>query len=344
MTTLNLEERINDFAVLGEWLEKKSTQDLLAANAYLANPWFTTENVGMAIQAIIPWLKQEKLQKWISPYHLDEFTPKTIGVVMAGNIPLAGFHDYLSVLITGNKLKAKLSSQDYVLLKSITDYLISINHYWSQQIELAEQIKGVDAVIATGSNNTSRYFEYYFRNVPLLLRRNRTSAAALSGHESDTELSGLAEDILSYFGLGCRNVSMIFLPEKTPLDVITRALFSRSNILEHHKYANSYTYQRALLLMDQQPFTDTGFCILRESQIPSSPVGVIHFQRYSEETQIQDWLEKNKDQIQCLVSRDFSGSVPFGKAQHPELTDYADNIDTIQFIGEVGSQRTNTFS
>lgn len=338
MNSLNLEQRIHDLTLLGQWLEKTSMQELLAKKAYLANPWFTPENIRMALNAIRPWLTEETLRSWLQPYSLKGITPKTIGVVMAGNIPLAGFHDFLCVLITGHKLKAKLSSQDNVLLTAFTEELKRLDPYWDSKIELAEQIKAVDAVIATGSNNTSRYFEYYFRNVPLLLRKNRTSIAVLHGDESDEELAGLSEDVLSYFGLGCRNVSLIFLPEATPLELITRALFDRNRILEHHKYANSYTYQRALLLMEQQPFTDTGFCVLRESELPSSPVGVIHYQRYATPKEVESWIERHREEIQCVVSRDFSGSIPFGKAQHPNLNNYADHLDTIRFVLEVGSK------
>ena len=332
MPNRNLERRIHDLTLLGEWLGQTSTVELLAEKAHYANPWFTPENVRMAINAVRPWLTIEQLTSWTHPYRIEEHSGNTIGVIMAGNIPLAGFHDFLCVLISGNKLKAKLSSQDSVLLSAIAEKLISIDSYWSQQIELAEQIKLVDAVIATGSNNTSRYFEYYFRNVPLLLRKNRTSVAVLRGDETEYERAGLRDDVLSYFGLGCRNVSLIFIPEKLSLEVIASALYEGHRILEHHKYANSYIYQRALLLMDQQPFTDTGFCILRESDSPSSPVGVIHYQPYAEISSVHHWLENHKEEIQCVVARDFPGAVAFGKAQHPGLTDYADHIDTLQFL------------
>ena len=331
---IDLERRIRDFCQLGEWLRSEPVQHGLSEKAYLQNTWFTTENTQRAIQSISNWLDDKSLTEWVSPYQLKHQFEKTIGVIMAGNIPLAGFHDFLTILITGMRIKIKPSSQDQILIKEIVKKLIEINPEWKNQIEFSEQIKGIDGVIATGSNNTSRYFEYYFRSVPLLLRRNRSSVAVLDGSENEDELSGLATDVLSYFGLGCRNVSMVLIPESMSLDEITKALFPWRFILDHHKYANNYTYQRALLLMDQQPFTDTGYCVLRESEQPSSPVGVIHYKRYKEIQEVHEWISHHKEELQCIVSRFYPGSVAFGAAQNPGLTDYADHIDTVRFVTE----------
>lgn len=334
MTSDQIQIRISDFCQLGKWLKDESVQINLAEKAYVQNQWFTIENTRRAIDSIATWLTEDQLNNWLERYHLSDRAIKTIGVIMAGNIPLAGFHDFLSVLITGNRIKIKLSSQDQILLKAIADYLISKNKNWEAKIEFAEQIKSVDGVIATGSNNTSRYFEYYFRSVPLLLRHNRSSVAVLLGNETEEELSNLATDIFSYFGLGCRNISMLLLPEGMSMDLITRALFPWKHNLDHHKYANNYTYQRALLLMDQQPFTDTGYCVLRESDQPASPVGVIHFKHYKKLEDAHEWISIHLDEIQCVAGSSFPGSVAFGSAQQPGLTDYADHIDTIRFITE----------
>ena len=334
MSLNQIEHRKEDFCQLGDWLRTESIRSELAEKAFQQNPWFTIENSSRMLKAIGTWLHAEQLTDWLTPYPLQKSMSKTIGVIMAGNIPLAGFHDFLSVLITGNKIKAKLSSQDQVLLKSITTELIRINPEWKHRIEFSDQIKSVDGVIATGSNNTARYFEYYFRSIPMLLRHNRSSVAVLTGQESDEELSDLATDVLSYFGLGCRNVSKIFIPVDLSMDRITAALFPWSAILDHHKYANNYTYQRAILLMDQQPFTDTGFCVLRESDLLFSPVGVIHYKRYTEIKNVNDWISLNHQEIQCTVGNAISGSIPFGHAQRPRLSDYADHIDTIRFITE----------
>lgn len=334
MVSDQIQIRIRDFCLLGEWLCDEGVQMSLADKAYLQNQWFTVENTRRALDSITTWLTEDQLNAWLEPYQLSDHSVKTIGVIMAGNIPLAGFHDFLSVLITGNRIKIKMSSQDQVLVKAIAEYLVSINSTWAEKIELAEQIKLVDGVIATGSNNTSRYFEFYFRSVPLLLRHNRSSIAVLTGNETEDELSGLASDILSFFGLGCRNVSMLLIPESMSPEVVTKNLFSWRFVLDHHKYANNYTYQRALLLMDQQPFTDTGFCILRESDQLASPVGVIHYRPYKTLEDAHDWIRSHREEIQCVVSNSFPGSVTFGSAQRPELTDYADHIDTIRFITE----------
>lgn len=335
MKGMTTAERIDDFSELGEWMKQSKVTEQLAEKAYLSNQWFTPDNVKLALTGISEWLNQNTLSGWLNGYELKERKPITTGVVMAGNIPLAGFHDFLSVLISGNILHAKLSTQDAVLLPLITEALIRINPDWKARIQFCDRIGKTDAVIATGSNNTARYFEYYFKDRPLLLRRNRNSAAILTGSETEADLSGLAADVFSYFGLGCRNVSVIFIPENYPIDKITGALFPMHQILEHHKYANSYTYQRALLLMDLQPFTDTGFCVLRESDLPASPVGVIHYSYYKSPDEVVDWAAKNKEQLQCITGHIAPATVKPGLAQHPGVTDYADHADTIAFLQNV---------
>lgn len=335
MTGLTKGERINDFSLLGEWLKLPDVQSKLAEKAFLSNPWFTNENVKRAINGVAGWLNPEVLTDWLNAYDLVDEKPVVTGVVMAGNIPLAGFHDFLSVLISGNILNAKLSTQDAELMPLLSQELIRINPLWKTRVHFCDQIGNTDAVIATGSNNTARYFEYYFRNRPLLLRRNRNSIAVISGNETETELSGIAEDALSYFGLGCRNVSLIFMPEGYSLEKITRALFSMNHIMSHHKYANSYGYQRTLLLMDLQPFTDTGFCLLRESDIPGSPVGVIHYAFYKNPEEVVKWAEENNDKLQCITGSISPSVVPHGMAQYPGVKDYADHTDTISFLSGI---------
>jgi len=339
MKGMTTAERIEDFSCLGERLRAPQLQSEFAEKAFFSNTWFTPENVKRAIKGVAGWLNHGVLSDWLDTYDLRNIKPISTGVVMAGNIPLAGFHDFLSVLISGNILNAKLSAHDSVLMPLIAEELKKINPAWEERITFCDRIAETDAVIATGSNNTARYFEYYFKDRPLLLRRNRNSAAILTGSESEAELSGLAEDVLSYFGLGCRNVSMIFIPEDYPLEKITRALFPMNRILEHHKYANSYTYQRTLLLMDLQPFTDTGFCILRESELPGSPVGVIHYSRYKSPEEVIRWTEANKDQLQCITGKILPGTIPHGMAQYPGVKDYADHTDTMSFLINVSANQ-----
>jgi hypothetical protein len=336
MTTV---ERIEDFSCLGEWLRNPEVQSELSEKAFYSNAWFTPENVKRAINGVAGWLNPDVLTDWLNSYELLNNKPISTGVVMAGNIPLAGFHDFLSVLTSGNILNAKLSAQDSVLMPLIAEELKKINPAWEARIHFCDRIGETDAVIATGSNNTARYFEYYFKDRPLLLRKNRNSAAVLTGSETESELSGIAEDVMSYFGLGCRNVSLIFMPEDYPLEKITRALFPMNHILEHHKYANSYTYQRTLLLMDLQPFTDTGFCILRESDLAGSPVSVIHYCRYKTHEEVIRWAEANKDQLQCITGKILPGTIPHGMAQYPTVKDYADHIDTISFLINIAANQ-----
>lgn len=331
MTTSNL---IHDLDAAGKRLGDPALQDLLCDQAYRHNGWFTPDNTKKALDSLLPWLEAEALERWISNYPSPSGPPRTVGVVAAGNIPMAGFHDALSVLVCGHRLNIKLSSQDDQLIPLIFSELLKINSAWSSRISIVDQIRGCDAVIATGSNNTARYFEYYFRHIPLLLRRNRNSAALLTGNESDKELQGLADDMLQYFGLGCRSVSHLMVPAQFDLNRVIGQMRHWHHLADHHKFANSHTYQRAILMLDQQPFIENGFLIFRESDQLASPVATIHYSRYASMDEAMDRLSSWRTDLQCLVTgtSEYPSGIPFGAAQRPGLADYADGIDTIDFL------------
>jgi hypothetical protein len=341
MQNMDLEERIKSFATLGEILRNfadgkggkyKAKLNTLIANQYKHNPWFTPDNVRMALKAIADELTFENLTKWTGSYPglKTNLAPIRVGVIMAGNIPLASFHDFLSVLISGNNLIAKTSSKDSELIVHISDILCSINSGFRDKIEFTEGILSrIDAVIATGSDNSSRYFEYYFGKYPNIIRKNRNSVAVIEGTETDIEHTNLGRDIFSYFGLGCRNVSKIFVPDMYDFDRMIRNWNGYSGIISHAKYANNYDFNMAVSLVNKDIFLDTGFLLLKESKKLVSPVSVLYYEYYNSADKVYEQLHGYKEKIQCIVGK---RGVAFGKAQSPRLWDYADDIDTLDFL------------
>ena len=250
---------------------------------------------------------------------------------MAGNIPLVGFHDFLCVLLSGNNVLAKLSSNDKVLLPYLSNYLIQQEPSLAARIAFTEgKMEGFDAVIATGSNNTSRYFEYYFGKKPNIIRKNRNSIAILTGKESTEELTALGEDIFRYYGLGCRNVSKIYVPKGYDFEPFFNAIFSYKDIVDQHKYANNYDYNKAVYLMSNFKILDNGFLILKEDDGQASPISVLFYAYYDAEETLEQELNAQEEQIQCIVSK--KGGIGFGETQKPKLHDYADGVDTMEFL------------
>jgi hypothetical protein len=351
MENMDLFERINSFSELGLTLrqilqdeydgngrEERNGRDHslqltnLIDNQHIHNPWFTPENVRQALLSIAEVLTADKLTKWTSAYpRLKESRrPVKVAVIMAGNIPLVGFHDFLSVLISGNNIIAKTSSKDSELIVFISNILCDINPGFRTKIEFSENIiTGFDAVIATGSNNTSRYFEYYFGKYPSIIRRNRNSVAVLEGDESHEELVALGTDIFSYFGLGCRNVSKLLIPEGYDVKSLAGNWDNFSGLVKNNKYGNNYDFNKAVYLVNKDPFHDTGFVLLKEDVRLTSPVSVLHYSYYNSEYALKHQLDELNEQIQCIVGKKY---IPFGKAQSPELWDYADETDTIEFL------------
>lgn len=333
---MTLQARIDAFAELGNRLRNLTAEEKknLFYRAKLESPWFTEENCERALQGVRLFLDPKILSQWLSRYQLGPSTQKLVGVAMAGNIPLVGFHDLLCVLISGHQLKAKLSSQDSVLIKFMIEELKTIEPSFAPAIFIEERLNNLDAVIATGSDNTARYFEYYFRNIPHLIRKNRSSCAVIMGEESDEELTTLGHDVFDYFGLGCRNVSKVFLPEGFDIKRLMRAWEAFNPIAQHHKYANNYTYQRAILLVNLLPFFDNGAVVFCENTSLVSPIAVVYYEFYQTLDDLQNKIEAHAAKIQCIVSANgwYRKGVPFGQSQQPQVWDYADNVDTMQFL------------
>ena len=331
MTT---DERLAGLTKLGKYLHAidEGEYEELLVKVKNENPWFTPGSVDLALEGIRRYLDGSKLRKWVSSYNVSGEKSKTVGLVMAGNIPLAGFHDLLAVLASGHVAMAKLSSKDSVLTTFLTKKLITIEPRFEKLISLPAQLKNFDAVIATGSDNSARYFHYYFDKYPHIIRKNRSSCAILSGFESTDDLVLLGRDVFSYFGLGCRNVSKIFIPVDFDPVRLINAWDIYVDIIHHHKYHNNYDYQKSILLVNKLPFYDSGFVILQESEKLVSPISVVYLERYTTPDDLAAKLELSTDKIQCIVGNTAGASVPFGQAQSPELWDYADRVDTMKFL------------
>ncbi|SCY20396.1 Acyl-CoA reductase (LuxC) [Flavobacterium anhuiense] len=302
------------------------------------NGWYTPEQVYFSIQSWAEALTKENIDKWLSAYSFDsaqdDKNGKTVALILAGNIPLVGFHDFLSVLITGNKALIKTSSNDQHLLPFLAKYLIAVDENLKDSITFVEgKLENFDAVIATGSNNTSRYFEYYFKDKPSIIRKNRNSAAILTGKETNEDLEALGEDIFRYFGLGCRNVSKLYVPKNYSFDAFFQAMFKYQDVIHYEKYANNYDYNKAVFLMSNFKLLDNGFLTLKEDSSYASPISSVFYEYYENLDELEKRLQEDTDQIQCIVSNNLTpNSIAFGETQKPQLWDYADNVDTITFL------------
>lgn len=298
------------------------------------NGWYTPENVYFAIQSWASALSEANLEKWLSAYSIEINEPKNIGLILAGNIPLVGFHDFLSVLISGNNVLIKTSSNDQYLLPFLAKYIIAIEPELANKITFVEgKLENFDAVIATGSNNTARYFEYYFKDKPSIIRKNRNSVAVLNGEETKEQLVALGEDIFRYFGLGCRNVSKLFVPKGYSFDAFFEAIFKYQDIIHYEKYANNYDYNKAVFLMSNFKLLDNGFLTIKEDNSYASPISSVFYEYYDSIEDLQTRLQSENEQIQCIVSNKLvENSIDFGNTQRPNLWDYADNVDTVSFL------------
>lgn len=327
---MNLDERIDLMVEVGKYLQTNNEDwQIVKQKAFEKNGWFTTEFTDHAVKNIVTeFLQRDKLESSARSYYLDDnITAKNIGIVMAGNIPLVGFHDFLSVFIAGHKQTIKLSSKDDVLLKDIINKLFEWQPSLSNSIVFADILKGCDAYIATGSNNTARYFDYYFGRYPNIIRCNRTSVAILTGDETKEQLELLADDVHLYFGLGCRNVTKIYVPQGYDFVPLLNAFKKYAYFFNHTKYRNNYDYNLALLIMNNVYYMTNESILLVENEQLFSPISQLNYSFYTDKSQLQQELEKNEN-IQCIVG----DKVPFGEAQQPSLLNYADGIDTMQFL------------
>lgn len=328
---MNLQERILLLIKLGNYL--KSTDGNWLDTQVLAeqkNGWFTREFLEKAAGSIADnYLKEDKLRQWAGYYKLDDnIQEKCVGIVMAGNIPMVGFHDFLCVFIAGHKQMIKMSSKDDVLLKHLVKVMAGWNSKVNGKVIFAEMLKNCDAYIATGSNNSSRYFEQYFGKYPNIIRSNRTSVAVLNGSESTEELEKLADDMHLYFGLGCRNVTKIYVPENYDFIPIIKAFDKYQYFSDHHKYKNNYDYQLSILLLNGKYYMTNGSTLLTQNESFFSPISQVHYQFYTSPEGMQQSLQSNRE-LQCIVGH---SNVPFGQAQNPGLFQYADSVDTMAFL------------
>lgn len=328
-----LREFCNNTSKETVWVEKLEAAIELAKHK---NGWFNRENVLFALESWGQLLTAEKLSNWFSKY--PEFDTKrdekTVGLILAGNIPLVGFHDFLAVLLTGHKALVKFSSKDNVLFSFIVSYLNHIEPSIADKISHTEgRMKDFDAVIATGSNNTARYFEHYFGKVPNIIRKNRNSVAVLTGNETTEQLQALGDDIFRYYGLGCRSVAKVFVPDGYDFDLFFKAIYKFHPIVEQIKYANNYDYNKAVYLMSEFKILDNGFLILKEDESYSSPIASLFYEHYSDAKSLENKLQTDVNKLQCLVSNGFStDEIRFGATQTPALHEYADGIDTVDFL------------
>ena len=307
-------------------------EDLQAATnrTYVENNWLTNENYALSITHWSTTLSKDNLRKFAQPYHYTD-TPKKVGVIMAGNIPLVGFHDLMCVLLSGHHAIIKPSSDDKYVILYIVKVLISSG--LGARLSIVERLDTIDAVIATGSNNSFRYFELYFKHIPNLLRKNRKSLAILSGKESGEELDALADDVFQYFGLGCRNVSLLLMPREMNITRVLDHFMKYKELANHNKYANNYTYHRALLLMNQEQHLDTGFALPKERMSLHAPLACIHYAYYDNPADIDQFVSENQEDIQCIEGNYSSvANVALGSAQMPDLQDFADDADTMSFL------------
>lgn len=349
---MDLQQRINAFVKLGDFLSQFTTIDVQKKEniphnelfydgfihqiklAHEHNGWFTKANIYFAFNGWSKLLTKSNITTWISKYKFNNDEPlKTIAIITAGNIPLVGFHDFLSVLISGQRVLVKQSSNDKHLLPFLAKYLEYVEPKFKGRIQFTEdKLERYDAVIATGSDNTARYFEYYFKDKPSIIRKNRNSVAVLTGNESEEELKALSEDIFRYYGLGCRNVSKLFVPHNYNFDDFFKAMYDWHPIINEAKYANNYDYNKAVYLMSEFNMLENGFLMLKEDKSFSSPIATVFYEQYKSLEELKELLKQNKDQIQCVVSNNFiDDEIRFGQTQMPNLWDYADGVDTISF-------------
>lgn len=350
-----IENRINAFVKLGDFLSQFSKEGIQKKEAVLLNElffdgfkhqikiaqehnsWFTKEAI---IEALSSWSKaltDSNLHTFTKEYKSTSTSSKKVAIVMAGNIPLVGFHDFLTVLVAGHAVLVKQSSNDKHLLPFLAKYLEHIDPYFKEKITFTEdKLADFDAVIATGGNNTARYFEYYFKNKPNIIRKSRNSVAVLTGRESDLELKKLSNDVFNYFGLGCRSVSKLYVPKGYHFDAFFNGMYNQREIINNAKYANNYDYNKAVYLMSEFDLLENGFLMIKEDESYSSPIATVFYEYYEDARLLKNKLEADSDKIQCIVSNGFiANEIAFGETQQPQLWDYADGINTLDFLAGI---------
>jgi len=352
---MQLEQRINAFAELGRFLSQFTSKEFTKDASVLHNDlffdgfkhqvklakehngWFNLENLIFSFNSWSKALEKSNLEDFLSPYKLTNSSDKTVAIIMAGNIPLVGFHDFLCVLLSGHNVLVKQSTNDKQLLPFLAKYIEYVEESFKGRITFTEQkLENFDAVIATGSNNTARYFEYYFKGKPSIIRKNRNSVAVLTGNESEEDMKNLSEDIFRYFGLGCRNVSKFFIPRDYNFDAFFNGIYHWNDIINYHKYTNNYDYNKAVYLMSEFDMLENGFFMIKEDTSYSSPIATAFYEYYDDLESLKTKLTNDNDFVQCIVTKEeIDNKVKFGESQKPKLSDFADGIDTFKFLSEI---------
>ncbi|SDD45316.1 Acyl-CoA reductase (LuxC) [Mucilaginibacter pineti] len=341
MSKFSIKNSIKSFSSLGKALiEPDAPLMTIIEDERHYNAWFTPESVLRAVTALGKMLNEADLQVWLAKYEINEASPvKKVGLILAGNIPLVGFHDVLCVLASGNHALIKTSSQDARLIKFILEKLVAIDESFATQFSFVDRLADFDAIIATGSNNSSRYFDYYFGKVPNIIRKNRNSIALLTGNETAEELFNLGHDIFDYYGLGCRNVSKLLVPAGYNFNFFFESIEDHKAIIHHHKYNNNYDYNKSIYLVNSVKHLDNGFLMVKEDEKIASPLAVLYFSYYDTLTSAQELLAQQTENIQCIVTSagisTLNQTVGFGQSQQPALWDYADGIDTMDFLSNL---------
>ena len=335
---MNLNERIEALVDLGKYLARNDEQlQAVVASTYIQNRWFTEENIYLAINAIIKdYLQPEKIKNWLSNYTIQKNNDQiTIGLILAGNIPLVGFYDMMCTFLAGYKSKIKLSEKDKLLLPFFIKVMEERNSELADYFEFVERLEDFDAVIATGSNNSSRYFEAYFGKYPNIIRKNRNAVAILNGKESREQLLALGNDVFQYFGLGCRNVSKLYLPKGFDFKPLLEAFHEFKEIVLNDKYKNNFDYNYTLLILNKIKYEANGCIMMTEDESLQSRIAQLHYEYYENTAELEEKINEKTDEIQCVVgemSISNIKTIPFGKAQNPGLQDYADGVDVLDFL------------
>ncbi len=336
MSNFNINRLTDTLTTLGQYLREPDEKlNEIISDELHYNAWFTPVNVDKAVRSIGKMLNAEDLHTWLKNYNFNN-SGKKVGLILAGNIPLVGFHDVLCVLASGNHALIKASSQDNHLIKFVLEKLVEIDSNFAGTYTFADRLENFEAVIATGSNNTSRYFEYYFGKVPNIIRKNRNSVAVLTGNENAEQIHELGHDIFDYYGLGCRNVSKILVPDGYNFNFFFESIQDYENIIHHHKYNNNYDYNKSIYLVNRDEHLDNGFLLVKKDDRFTSPLAVLFYGNYIEKAAVEQLINDNSDKIQCVVSgiplQVKNQVVDFGQSQQPKLWDYADGIDTMEFL------------
>ena len=330
---MNLNKRIEVLGFLGEYLKDDSeSYQELRYRAFMENKWFTPEYIFQSGKLIAEqMLSKEQLSIFATGYGVEEgLKNKTIGLVMAGNIPYVGFHDLLCIFLSGYRQRIKPSSKDSFMIKNLIQVAATAFPGFENLVVIDEMLKGCDGYIATGSDNSARYFEQYFSKYPHIIRKNRTSVAVLDGNESQEQLEALADDVQLYFGLGCRNVTQLLVPEEYDFVPLLGALRKYDHYRDHEKYRNNFDYQLTIAIMNNRFYMSNDSIVLLKNESPFSLISQLHYQFYTDKSAALAALDKDK--IQCIVGNDF---IPFGEAQKPGLTDFPDGIDTMEFLASI---------